>query len=75
MVVTVVASTALANVELVTRIDEGASSAQRWSQQEVLLVSATPASIEAYKAASDDASQATEQQLRRELEALGIWVD
>ncbi|CAA9360341.1 MAG: hypothetical protein AVDCRST_MAG93-7619 [uncultured Chloroflexia bacterium] len=73
-VVTVLASTALANVELVARIDEGASSAARRAQQEALLVSATPASIEAYEATRDDATQADEQ-LKRKLEALGVWVD
>ncbi len=77
-VIAVLASSAFAlgNSVSVACIDEGASSAVKRSQQEALLISAaTPASIEAYEAASDAARQATEQQLRRELEALGIWVD
>lgn len=76
-VVAVLASSALplGNAGSMACIDEGASSAVKRAQLEALLVSATPASTEAYEAASDDASQATEQQLKHKLEALGVWVD
>lgn len=76
-VVAVFASSALAlgNAGSMACIDEGASPAVKRAQSEALLVSATPNSTEAYEAASDGASQAKEQQLKRKLEALGVWVD
>lgn len=72
------ASTALAlsNAGLMACIDEGASSAKRRSQQETLLVSTTPPGLnKSREAASHQTRQTKEQQLKRELEALGIWVD
>lgn len=76
-VVAVLASSALALGSPASKacIDEGGSSTVRVAQQQTKHVAATPDSTEANEVAEEDANPAREQQLRRELEALGVWVD
>jgi hypothetical protein len=72
-VVLLLVSIALARNDSVIYLDYGAPWVSSLAQQEVLLVSATPVFIGA--GAGGQAVQASEQQFKRGLEALGIWVD
>lgn len=76
-VVAVLASSAFAlgNPASKACIDEGGSSTVRVAQQQTKQVASTTTSTEANEVMEVDASAVQEQQLRRELEALGVWVD